>query len=219
MQLNFNAFDFDPTQGGSICFPLADYRLEITKVEPVQVKDNPNAGYLAIHLTCVDGDLKGMVQVDRLNIYNPSEVAKRIALQQLAAYAFAIGRPQLATSEQMLGGKLICTIGPQADNPKYSEVKMIKCPDGSLPVNPNKAAVNPHRNRERPPQQVGVPLRRPPLKRRRLLTLEQPHRLGERPPLRRGVLRRLGASQPEERPPQALRHLGLSNGTTPVTAR
>ena len=143
MQLNFNAFDFDPTQGGSICFPLADYRLEITKVEPVQVKDNPNAGYLAIHLTCVDGDLKGMVQVDRLNIYNPSEVAKRIALQQLAAYAFAIGRPQLATSEQMLGGKLICTIGPQADNPKYSEVKMIKCPDGSLPVNPNKGGGQP----------------------------------------------------------------------------
>jgi hypothetical protein len=138
MQLNFNAFDFDPSQGGSICFPLGDYRLEITKVEPMQVKDNPGAGYLAIHLTCVDGDLKGMTQIDRLNIYNQSEVAKRIALQNLAAYAFAIGRPQLATSEQMIGGKLICTIGPQTDNPKYSEVKAIKCPDGSLPVNPNK---------------------------------------------------------------------------------
>jgi hypothetical protein len=143
MELRFNAFDFDPTQGGSICFPLADYRLEITKVEPVAVKDNPNAGFLAIHLTCVDGELKGMVQIDRLNIYNPSEVAKRIAFQQLAAYAFAIGRPQLATSEQMLGGRLICTIGPQLDNTKYSEVKMIKCPDGSLPVNPQKGGNQP----------------------------------------------------------------------------
>jgi hypothetical protein len=141
--LNFDAFQYDPTQGGSICFPLGDYRLEITKVEPQQVKDNPGAGYLAIHLTCVDGDLKGMTQIDRLNIYNPSEVAKRIALQQLAAYAFAIGRPQLATSEQMLGGKLICTIGPQTDNPKYSEVKQIKCPDGSLPINPNKGGNQP----------------------------------------------------------------------------
>ena len=138
MQLNFDAFQFDPTQGGSVCFPLGDYRLEITKVEPMQVKDNPGAGYLAVHLTCVDGDLKGMVQVDRLNIYNPSEVAKQIALKQLAAYAFAIGRPQLATTEAMLGGRLICTIGPQTDNPKYSEVKVVKCPDGSLPVNPNK---------------------------------------------------------------------------------
>ena len=151
MQLNFNAFDFDPTQGGSICFPLGDYRLEITKVEPQQVKDNPGAGYLAIHLTCVDGDLKGMVQIDRLNIYNPSEVAKRIALQQLAAYAFAIGRPQLATTEQMIGGRLICTIGPQTDNPKYSEVKQIKCADGSLPVNPQKSGNQPA------PQQAATP--------------------------------------------------------------
>lgn len=142
MQLNFNGFDYDPAQGGSICFPLGDYRLTITKAEPMQVKDNPGAGYLAITLTVVDGDLKGMTQVDRLNIFNPSEVAKRIALQQLAAYAFAIGRPQLATTEQMIGGNLIATIGPQADNPKYSEVKTIKCPDGSLPVNPNKGGNN-----------------------------------------------------------------------------
>jgi len=166
MQLNFNAFDFDPTQGGSICFPLGDYRLEITKVEPMQVKDNPGAGYLAVHLTCVDGDLKGMVQIDRLNIYNPSEVAKRIALQQLAAYAFAIGRPQLATTEQMIGGRLICTIGPQADNPKYSEVKVVKCPDGSLPVNPNKSGNQPapqHVQQTQPAQQGwGAPPAMPP---------------------------------------------------------
>src|SRR5271157_2083804 len=101
MDLRFNAFDYDPSQGGSICFPLADYKLEITKVEPMVVKDNPGAGYLAISLTVVEGDLRGMVQIDRLNIYHPSEVAKRIALQSLAAYAFAINRPQLATTEQM----------------------------------------------------------------------------------------------------------------------
>ena len=158
MQLNFDAFQYDPTQGGSVCFPLADYRLEITKVEPAQVKDNPGAGYLAIHLTCVDGDLKGMVQIDRLNIYNPSEVAKRIALQQLAAYAFAIGRPQLATTEQMLGGKLVATIGPQADNPKYSEVKVIKCSDGSLPVNPQKRGTQPAaQHAPAPPADSGQP--------------------------------------------------------------
>ena len=161
MQLNFNGFDYDPTQGGSVCFPLADYRLEITKVEPMQVKDNPGAGYLAIHLMCVDGDLKGMVQIDRLNIYNPSEVAKQIALRQLAAYAFAIGRPQLATTEQMLGGKLIATIGPQIDNPKYSEVKTIKCPDGSLPVNPQKSG-NQAAQAQQQPAQTGWGSNTPP---------------------------------------------------------
>jgi hypothetical protein len=136
MQLNFNANDFDPTQGGSICFPLADYKVEITAVEPKVVKDNPNAGYLAVSLTVVEGDMRGMVQVDRLNIFSDKEVPKRIAHQQLAAYAFAINRPFLQTTEQMIGGRLIATIGPQADDPKYSEVKVVKCPDGSFPQRP-----------------------------------------------------------------------------------
>lgn len=136
MELNFNAFDFDPTQGGSICFPLADYKVEISKAEPMVVKDNPGAGYLALTLTVLEGELRGMTQVDRLNIFNPSEVAKRIAHQTLSAYAFAIGRPYLQHSEQLIGGRLIVTIGPQTDNPKYSEVRTIKCPDGSAPTRP-----------------------------------------------------------------------------------
>lgn len=143
MELKFNAHDYDPSQGGSICFPLGDYKFEITGAEPKVVKDNPNAGYLELSLTCVEGELRGQVQKDRLNIFSDKETPKRIAHQQLSAYAFAIGRPFLATTEQMLGGRLIATVGPQSDDPKYSEVKVVKCPDGSAP--------------QRPPQQGAAP--------------------------------------------------------------
>ena len=157
MQLPFNAFDYDPTQGASVCFPLADYRVEITAAEPKVVKDNPGAGYLELSLTVTDGDMRGLTQKDRLNIFNPSEVAKRIAHQQLAAYCFAINRPYLQDSQQLLGGRLICTIGPQEDQPKYSEVKVVKCPDGSLPTRPQQQAQDIQPPQAAPPPPPAAP--------------------------------------------------------------
>jgi hypothetical protein len=132
----FNAFDYDPTQGGSVCFPLADYRVEITAAEPRVVKDNAAAGYLELSLTVTDGEARGLMQKHRLNLFNPSEVAKRIAHQELAAICFAINRPYIQDTGELLGGRFIATIGPQEDNAKYSEVKVVKCLDGSLPTKP-----------------------------------------------------------------------------------
>ena len=159
MELRFNAYDYDPSQGGSICFPLADYKLEITAAEPKIVKDNPGAGYLELSLTVVEGDLRGMVQKHRLNLFNPSEVAKRIAHQELSAIAIAIERPYLQTTEQMIGGRLIATIGPQADDSKYSEVKVIKCKDGTAPTRNGAPAPGPAQPQGQvmPPQQPAFP--------------------------------------------------------------
>jgi hypothetical protein len=137
MQINFNAYDFDPSQGSAICFPLADYKVEITAAEPKVVKDNPSAGYLELSLTVVEGDLRGMVQKDRLNLFHTNEVPKRISHQQLAAYCFAINRPYVQNTEDLIGGRCICTIGPQESSDKYSEVKVVKCMDGTLPTRPH----------------------------------------------------------------------------------
>lgn len=136
MQLNFNAYDYDPSQGSAICFPLADYKIEITAAEPKVVKDNPSAGYLELSLTVLEGDLRGMVQKDRLNLFHDKDVPKRIAHQQLSAYCFAINRPFVQYTTDLIGGRCICTIGPQENSDKYSEVKAVKCMDGSLPSRP-----------------------------------------------------------------------------------
>lgn len=134
MQLDFDANQYDPTQGGGICFPLADYKVEITAAEAKSVKDNPNAGFLELTLTVVEGEYRGTAQKDRLNIFHTSEAAKQIAKRSLAAYCFAINRPFVQDTEHLIGGRCIVTIGPQADDSKYSEVKLIKCMDGSMPT-------------------------------------------------------------------------------------
>jgi hypothetical protein len=160
MNLNFNAFDYDPSQGGAICFPLADYQLEITGAEPKVVKDNPGAGYLELTYTVIAGDLRGMTHSHRLNLFNPSEVAKRIAHQELCAIAFAINRPYLQTTEQLIGGRLVATIGPQSEpNEKYSEVKKIKCLDGSIPTKP---AQGPQAIQAAPQPPPAAPAQAPP---------------------------------------------------------
>lgn len=163
MNLNFNAFDYDPIQGGSICFPLADYKLEITGAEPKVVKDNPAAGYLELALTVIEGDMRGLIQKHRLNLFNPNETAKRIAHQELSAIAFAIERPYLQTTEQLLGGRFIATIGPQLENEKYSEVKQIKLKDGTLPTKPAQGPQVIQSQQPPPAAQLPVPASAAPL--------------------------------------------------------
>jgi hypothetical protein len=163
MLLQFNAFDYDPAQGGGICFPLADYKLEITSAEPKVVKDNPGAGYLELVYTVVEGDLRGLTHKHRLNLFNPSEVAKRIAHQELSAICFAIERHYIQESAQLIGGRLIATIGPQSDDSKYSEIKAIKMKDGTAPVRPVQQGAAPQ-GQVLPPatQQSAAPSNQPP---------------------------------------------------------
>ena len=155
MNLNFNANDYDPAQGGAICFPLGDYQIEITGATPKVVTNNPGAGYLELIYTVIAGDLRGMTHAHRLNLFNPSEIAKKIAHQELSAIAFAINRPYLQDSNQLIGGRLIATIGPQMEpNDKYSEIKKIKCLDGTLPVRPVAGQAPPQQTA--PPQQYAA---------------------------------------------------------------
>ncbi len=158
MELRFNAYDYDPSQGGSICFPLADYKLEITAAEPKVVKDNPGAGYLELTYTVLEGELRGLTHKHRLNLFNPSETAKRIAHQELSAIAIAIERPYLAATEQLIGGRLIATIGPQTNDEKYSEIKAIKMKDGTAPTrNGAPAQQTQPQGQVMPPQQPAFP--------------------------------------------------------------
>lgn len=134
--MNFDASQVDPRQSkGAICLPLGDYPLEITAVEAVPTKDNPNKGMLVLDLKILDGEFRGMIQQDRLNLYGQSEVTTRIAYQRLSAYCHVTGRLQLTDANQLIGGRCVCTVGPQeAPNDKYSEVKLVKDLAGNVPV-------------------------------------------------------------------------------------
>jgi len=138
MQLNFNAQQFDPRQSASaFCFPLGDYLMEIVKIEPVETKDSTpqhRKGFLEVTLKCLQGEHAGQIQIDRLNLFGQGEDATRIASQNLAAYCYIAGKPSISDTNELVGTKLIATIGPQINNDKYSEVKVRKDLAGNPPV-------------------------------------------------------------------------------------
>lgn len=126
MQLNFNVGQTAPASGASICFPLADYPVEIVKEETKAVNGKPNAGMLNYHLKVLDGPYKGQTQIYRLNLWSDNETAINIARGELSALAIVTDRRAMTDSSHLLGAQLIATIGPQDENPKYSDVKIVK---------------------------------------------------------------------------------------------
>lgn len=134
MILNFNALEMEPSTGGSTLFPLDDYLCEIVKVIPVPVKDDKEKGRLVFTLKVLEGAFKGATQEYGLNIINPSEQAVRIAYQQLTSICLVTGKGGVGDSAELVGGRLLATIGPQDNNDKYSEVKKVMDVQGGPPV-------------------------------------------------------------------------------------
>lgn len=134
--MNFDATQIDPRQStGGICFPLADYPVEICSVEAVAVQNASNKGMLVLNLKVLDGQYKGQIQADRLNIYGQAETPTRIGYQHLSAICHATGKLRIGNASELIGGRFIATIGPQdAPNDQYSEVKLVKDLAGNIPV-------------------------------------------------------------------------------------
>lgn len=150
--LNFDASQIDPRQSeGGICLPLADYPMEIVKIEQEAVKDNPNKGFLKISLKVLDGQYANQIQIDRLNIYGQGETPTRIGYQRLSAYCHVAGKLKVADSQELIGTKLIATCGPQdPPNEKYSDVKMVKDIAGNPPVHGQPSAPQPSASQPMP---------------------------------------------------------------------
>ena len=131
----FDATTIQPSTGKGICFPLGDYLLEIVKTEGQPVKGSADKGMLVLTYKVIDQNnpLNGQTHVQRFNLWNDNQDTVRIAYSQLSAVMHVIGRLQIQDSNQLIGGKLIATIGPQDNNPDYSEVKAVKDIYGNPP--------------------------------------------------------------------------------------
>ena len=112
---------FDP-------IPAGDYPVIITESETKLTKDG-SGQYLQLKLEVQDGEFRGRILFDRLNLWNNNTQAKEIAHRQLAQIAHAVGVLQVADSEQLHFKPLIATIKvrPARDNFEASnEVKGYK---------------------------------------------------------------------------------------------
>lgn len=93
--LSFNAQQHKPNYGGGGGgLPVGKYKGVIanTTAEDVVKNGVVTGGYLALHLTPIEGALVNQVQIDRINLFNTNPKTVQIANEQLTAYCHVLGK-------------------------------------------------------------------------------------------------------------------------------
>lgn len=126
MQFSFNAAQFQPNYGntGEGGLPAGKHKVILEKAEVVPSRNNPQNQYIKFTLKCIEGLAQGGTQIDRLNVYNSDQTAVKIANEQLAAYCAVMGKAGIQNDiSELYNVPFYVEIGPQRDNPQYTEVK------------------------------------------------------------------------------------------------
>lgn len=127
----FNAQNFDPTQGvGGL--PIGRHPVIISSSEVKATKAN-DGGYLQLDLSIIDGPQKGTVGAYRINLYNASQQAVDIANRQMSAISHVTGVFMIQDTVQLHNIPFIIEVGPQKNDPQYTEVKKVFDINGNEP--------------------------------------------------------------------------------------
>lgn len=127
----FNAQQFDPTQGVG-ALPIGKHPVVIESSEVKANKAN-DGGYLQLNLRIIDGPQTGVTGAYRLNLYHSNQQTVEIANRQLSAVCHVIGVFQVSDSSQLHGIPFIVEVGPQKNDPQYTEVKKVFDANGNEP--------------------------------------------------------------------------------------
>lgn len=120
--------------------PMADYHVRISESEAKPTKDN-TGGYLQLILEILDpGPYQGRKIQYNLNIFNASVQTVEIAYRQLSAVCHVCNVFHIQDTRQLHNIPFIATIGPQKDNPQYSNVFGVKDINGAIPGAKSAAA-------------------------------------------------------------------------------
>lgn len=126
----FDASKVEPS-GGAI--PKGEYQVVIVESDKVPTK--AGTGFLLkLKLQIVEGEHKGRTLTDRLNLWNPNEVASRIAQGTLSAICRAVNVLTPQGSEQLHHKQLTAVVEvKQLDEGVANEVKGYKPRQTSAP--------------------------------------------------------------------------------------
>lgn len=143
----FNAQQYDPTQGvGSL--PIGKHPV-IVETSEVKANKANDGGYLQLNLRIIGGPQAGTTGAYRLNLYHTNQQTVEIAHRQLSAVCHVIGVFQINDSSQLHGIPFLIEVGPQKNDPQYTEVKKVfdmngnepgKAGQGAAPAQPQQAA-------------------------------------------------------------------------------
>jgi hypothetical protein len=151
----FDATKVEP-RGDYTPIPAGEYRAVITKSEKKPTK-NGNGALLELTLEVIDGPMKGRTVRDRLNLWNPSQQASKIASETLSAICHATNVLQPKASEQLHNIPIVIGVAvePRKDDPtkNTNAIKVYKKP-GSVSAIVATAA-KPQTEAEKAPWEVG----------------------------------------------------------------
>lgn len=148
LQSVFDATKVDPSQGiGQL--PIGS-KLPVVVIdsEVKPTKDN-SGGYIQYVLQVQQGEHAGRKGAYRMNMYNSSDAARRVAESQQSALCHVTGVFQLQDTQQLHNIPFLIDVVAQAD-PKYTEVKAVYDINGN---EPGRAHQQNHQQQQSQPQQ------------------------------------------------------------------
>lgn len=113
--------------------PFADYHVRITDSE-AKATTAGDGGMLVLDLEILDpGPYLNTKIPYRLNLYNKNQQTVQIAYAQLSALCHVCNVFDIRDTRQLHNIPFMATIGPQKDNPQYSNVFGVKDINGNVP--------------------------------------------------------------------------------------
>ena len=135
LQQAFNANSVKPSTPGEGQLPISGkegHPVVIIDSEICPAKDSNN-GFIKLTLEITDGPNKGQSGPYRLNIYNTSEVAVRIAYEQLSAICYVTGVMEVSDTSMLHNIPFRAVVAQQKGNDEYTEIKGVLDVAGNPP--------------------------------------------------------------------------------------
>ncbi len=151
--LNFDATtvepvdDFSPIPAGEYIAAIIDSEMKATK--------NGQGQYLQLMLQVLEGDYKGRMVWDRLNLVNQNQTAVEIAKRTLSAICHAAGKLQVQDSAELHDIPMVVRVSVRPADGQYdasNEVKAYKAMQQSTPQQAQPA--QPFQPQQQTPQQA-----------------------------------------------------------------
>ncbi len=120
----FNADNIEPARDFEL-LPAGDYKVTIVSTERKPTKAG-TGHYLEMRMDVIEGPSKGRVLFERLNLWNPNEVAVKIAQQQLAALCRAVGISTPEDSSEFCNKPICATVKIDKGRDGYGDSNGIK---------------------------------------------------------------------------------------------
>jgi len=118
---SFSAQQFEPKYSGGGGLPVGKYKGRIVDTR-TEANSKGDGGFLALDLTPIEGPLIGVIQVDRLNLHHTNPKVVEIANKQLSAYCHVTNQFVIQDTAQLHNIPFMFEIGPQKNNPEYTQV-------------------------------------------------------------------------------------------------